>query len=142
MVNLWGLKNAVLLRSFGPHDGEVHSVDISPDGRVLAVCDGEWGVTLWDADHGEEIVSLRRSARLVAFTPKGGLLATAWCCRSKVTIWNILLQQWPDQACERTNRNLTCGEWRQYLGDIEASGQSAPSACTEDCNPSAGSNQP
>lgn len=141
MVNLWGLKDAVLLRSFGPHDGEVHSVDISPNGRVLAVGTENGGVTLWDADHGEEIVSLRRSARLVAFSPTRGLLATAGAAADpKVTIWNVLVQQWADQACERTNRNLTCGEWRQYLGDMTFRPVCPKVPASEDCNLSAGSN--
>jgi WD40 repeat protein len=58
----------------------VTCVAFSPDGRRLALGDGENYVTVWDADSGEELLSLEGHEAVVtavAFSPDGKRLASA-----------------------------------------------------------------
>jgi WD40 repeat protein/class 3 adenylate cyclase/DNA-binding SARP family transcriptional activator len=63
--------------------GAHHSMEYSPDGRVIATGDEDGRVTLWDASSGEEIVVLdppsdrQPSVDGLAFSPDGSILVSA-----------------------------------------------------------------
>ncbi|WP_262843834.1 TIR domain-containing protein [Sphaerisporangium corydalis] len=67
------------------HAGVVKTVAFSGDGRVLAA--GGDKIVLWDAVAGTQLATLPGSARKLAFSPKGNMLAV--CDQTKVTLWSI-----------------------------------------------------
>jgi WD40 repeat protein len=72
------------------HSGGIHSIAISPDGRLLAATDGSPAV-IWDTKTGLEIATLKghsSSVRDVAFSPDGKLLATASYDKT-VKLWDV-----------------------------------------------------
>jgi WD40 repeat protein len=98
-IKLWDLDTAKELRTLAGHKAIVWGLAFSPDGATLASASGEPkpnpGVTagvvkLWDADTGEERLSLKMEdaiATAVAFTPDGKtVLATDW--RGQLRGWD------------------------------------------------------
>jgi WD40 repeat protein len=119
-IGVWDAKTGAVVHRLSGHESEVESVAMGGDGATLASAAQDGGVRLWDVATGREIVALRREATHVAFSPDGARLATAgagsWT--NRVSVWNVQIDTWADRACAIANRNPTCGEWRQYLGDV------------------------
>jgi WD40 repeat protein len=71
------------------HNGGVHSVAFSPDGKRLASGSGDKSVKVWDAQTGQELLTLKRHGDVtgVAFSPDGHRLA-AGTANGTVTIWD------------------------------------------------------
>jgi WD40 repeat protein len=79
------------LRTTWKTDAAVTSVAVSPDGRALAVAEGDRTAKLFDHATGKLIATLRmpdRGANLVAFSPDGRLLATANTNRN-IQLWTV-----------------------------------------------------
>jgi WD40 repeat protein len=87
-VRVWDFDKAALKRELGRHNGTIHGLAASPDGRLLAVASGDlvpapnqppgelkvWNTTSWEV-HFER--SLPEAPFAVTFTPDGGHLAIA-----------------------------------------------------------------
>jgi RNA polymerase sigma factor (sigma-70 family) len=103
-LRLWDVNSGKELRSFARR-ACVGSLAISPDGKVLASGDGDWGgrsdlggrseasVRLWDTTTGKELCRHNmpgsQEVRAVAFSPDGKLIASggAWTKDSSVLLW-------------------------------------------------------
>jgi WD40 repeat protein len=116
-VGLWDAATGAILHRLTGHHSEVESVALTSDGEILASAAQDGSAMLWDVKTGRKMLTLRRSATLVAFSPTGPLLATASASSNRVTIWNMSIDTWADRACSIANRNLACEEWRQYVAD-------------------------
>jgi WD40 repeat protein len=72
------------------HDGLMHCLAFSPDGKRLVTGDAEGVVKLWDTRTGLEVLSLPahdRAVNGVAFSPDGQFLYTTGADRT-VKVWD------------------------------------------------------
>ncbi|MHC4955643.1 MAG: WD40 repeat domain-containing protein [Planctomycetota bacterium] len=80
-VRIWTSDSGRERLAFRAHEGRVSAVGWSADGNWLATSGADGRVCIWDALRGHEIAKLgegRRSrATALAFSPRGGVLATS-----------------------------------------------------------------
>jgi WD40 repeat protein/serine/threonine protein kinase len=72
-------------------DGEIHTVSVSPDGRLLAAGSSEQRVELWDLETGLKVNAYQvstRSLEQVEFAPDGRSLL-ARCKYEPIRVWNF-----------------------------------------------------
>ena len=117
-VILWDADSRKPLATLEGHKGTVLGVAFSPDGKRLASGSVDQTVILWDADSRKPLATLEGHKDLVsgvAFSPDGKRLASAsW--DHTVILWDLDLGVLMAEACRTANRNLTCEEWRNYIG--------------------------
>ena len=92
------------------------SADVSPDGRLLATCDGD-GVQLWEADTGRELAHLKSGDRDRALPPRRRKLVTAaggawyrWPIRPDPDVGGRVLRIGPPELLRRTRARDLAGE--------------------------------
>jgi WD40 repeat protein len=114
-------------------EGTIGGVAYSPDGTLLATSRSGFSTTqLWRADTGARFAGTVVAGVLPftertfaldhflaarpAFSPSGDRLITTGLDRATVS-WTLDPDDWRAAACAIAGRELTRGEWRQYLPD-------------------------
>jgi WD40 repeat protein len=93
-IKLFDVASGQVMRTLDDHAGvHVHSIDFSPDGKILAFgghLNGE--VTLWDVENGHIVRTFAHDSRSsfhgLAFSPDGRLLASAATERT-AKVWDV-----------------------------------------------------
>lgn len=77
-VILWEIKEGIIKEwpRFFTHTSIAHTLTFSPDGTLLALCDSDGLVTIWEVPSGEEVSFFIAAGCPLAFAPSGQLLAS------------------------------------------------------------------
>jgi WD40 repeat protein len=78
-IRIWDLKTEQTIRELHGHNGDVTSISLSADGKLLASASADTTVRLWKADTWDQVKvlgSYRKSANRVAWAPERDLLAS------------------------------------------------------------------
>ncbi len=97
-------------------NGQAHSLDLSADGRRLAVAGPDNALRLYDVGsrtmYGTEITGPAAAAL------RDDGLEVAALSDDGIAIWDLDPTHWISAACEPAGRNLTSVEWEQYVGNL------------------------
>jgi len=116
-VILWDVDSRKPLATLAGHKAGVQGVAFSPDGKRLASASADQTVILWDVDSRKPLATLavhKYGVTSVAFSPAGRLASAS--LDKTVILWETGPDALAAEACRTANRNLTCDEWRTYLG--------------------------
>jgi WD40 repeat protein len=122
-ICLWDAKSGNLIGD--PSTGQlgvITDVAISPKGDIFAAAAGDGTIQLWAMQSNQPLGSPFRGSRAekITFNARGSLLASLDNI-GDLWLWDTDLDSWQKKGCEVANRNLTCREWRTYLGDLQYS---------------------
>jgi WD40 repeat protein len=90
-VKLWSLPEGQPLATLNAVEGEVQSLAIAPDGKLLAMSAGDYAISLWELPSGRLIGSFEQkesSTRALTFAPDGKLLAAGMRDNS-IELWSL-----------------------------------------------------
>jgi WD40 repeat protein len=107
----WTGANSLLM-----HDKAVGAVQFSPDGKLLAVANGD-DITLWSVADRRVVGELDgdRPSRIVTFSPSGRLLASAGDS-SLISVWDVVARR--RVADIRTPAKSGVGDERSGIGEV------------------------
>jgi WD40 repeat protein len=121
-VVFWDVQRRRLLGApvTGPGGDDLETIGFSPDGKTLASGSGGGTITLWDTATrrplGPPLTTLGGWGGL-AFSRDGKTLFTG-SHDDFISAWDVGLAAWKREACALANRNLTKGEWNQFIGSV------------------------
>jgi WD40 repeat protein len=114
---VWSLAFSLEYRVPPDEAGLRTSLAFNPDGKILALGNGNGTVWLWDTGAnqlvGKPLSGHLRRVNGVAFSPDGRKMLTS-DEGGTVLLWDVEPAAWVERACDIANRSLTPEEWRQY----------------------------
>ena len=123
-ISEFDLATAVLTQShFVETSGGVAWLWVSSDGLVLHAITDDGAMRWWDTASGLAFEPIRFPSSVIEpLCGSANAVWYSWAAEYAVVAteagwrqWNLLVDTWPDVACDRAGRNLTLAEWERYL---------------------------
>lgn len=78
-LTVWDLASGKLLRTLPLETAEIDATVVSPDGRMIFICDHSGNSVVWEVESGRSVLQLKlsRYSSAAVFSPDGKLLAIA-----------------------------------------------------------------
>jgi WD40 repeat protein len=117
-VVLWDVANHRPVGSpLAGQNVSVHTVDFDPSGRMLVTMSSDGNLRLWDVATQKLIgapIPVSTGDGSAEFLPDGRHVFGDF--GSTGVVWNVDPAAWEAQACRVAHRDLTRGEWNDFLG--------------------------
>jgi WD40 repeat protein/DNA-binding SARP family transcriptional activator len=100
------------------HNGGVDSLDFSPNGRTLVTLSDDGKLRLWDVDTRKLIgapLPVSNTGGSVHYFPDGKHVLGVFGSGAGI-VWSVDPADWAAKACSIAHRNLSRGEWTEFLG--------------------------
>jgi WD40 repeat protein/DNA-binding SARP family transcriptional activator len=100
------------------HNGGVDSLDFSPNGRTLVTLSDDGKLRLWDVDTRKLIgapLPVSNTGGSVHYFPDGKHVLGVFGSGAGI-VWSVDPADWAAKACSIAHRNLSRGEWSEFLG--------------------------
>ena len=116
-ARVWDIASGAELQRF-THDDRVKAVQFSADGTRLATASNDKTARVWDIASGAEQQRFTHDDRVstVQFSADGTRLTTASEDKT-ARLWYLDIDEILDELCGRLSRNMSCVEWKRYLGE-------------------------
>ena len=103
------------------HNGGVNSLDFAPRGSTLVTLSDDGKLRLWDVATRKLIgagLPASNTGGSVQFFPDGKHVLGVFGSGTGI-VWSVDPAAWAAKACSIAHRNLTPGEWTEFLGHRE-----------------------
>jgi WD40 repeat protein len=126
-IILWDVQTQKQVNSLSGHADTISGIAFSPDGKVLASSSYDSSIILWEVSNdggssfrklGQLRIGDNQRERTLAFRPDGRKLVSGREGNKNVILWDVGFDLLRDRGCALVNRNMTEGEWRQYMGEV------------------------
>jgi WD40 repeat protein len=100
------------------HNGAVDSLDFSPNGNSLVTLSEDGKLRLWDVATRKLIgapLPVSNTGGSVRFFPDGKHVLGVFKSGAGI-VWSVDPADWAAKACNIAHRNLSRGEWTEFLG--------------------------
>lgn len=88
-VRIWDAQTGAELHRM-MHEGEVQSVDFSPDGRLVASASSDKSVRIWDANTGRQLLNLSHNSQVISVKfSNDGLRVDTTCIDGRNYTWDL-----------------------------------------------------
>ncbi len=116
---LWDIDKQDVVRVISGHQSAVTDVDFSPDNKLLLTASRDRTARIWDLGNAKKLPIILDDHNDWVLTAKfdvtGDRIITGSMDNS-LRIWPVDPKELAERICEYVNRNMTDGEWNEYVG--------------------------